>query len=87
MVDITERPKKKPGHCLRVFLDENTKEVNIEGNQAGLEYLAAVCLNVIGQPPGPNHWHLSEVFDVLDEKSLDIIICYREDLEPSIAPP
>jgi hypothetical protein len=82
MVNVAKVPRKKSGHRLRVFFDEETKEVNIEGNQAGLEYLAAVCLSIMGQPPGPNHWHLSEAFDTLDEKSLDLIICYREDLEP-----
>lgn len=76
-----KEPKKNTNHRLRVFLDEKTKEVNIEGNRAGLEYLAAVCLSVVNQPPGPNHWHLGKSFDTLDQHSLDLIVCYREDLE------
>lgn len=81
-MEVAKEPRKKPGYCLRVFLDEKTQEVNIEGNKAGLEYLAAVCLSVIGQPPGPNHWHLGEAFGTLEKQSLDLIICYREELEP-----
>ncbi len=70
--------KKKNGHSLRVFLDEKTREVHIEGNKAGLEYLTEVCMAVIGQSPGANHWHLGEVFNTLEPHSLDLIICYRE---------
>ena len=81
MIVSTKGPRKKPGHRLRVSLDEKTREIEIEGNKAGLEYLAAVCLSMLGQPPGPNHWHFGEAFATLDEKSLDLIICYREDLE------
>jgi len=76
-----KKPQKKPGQRLHISLDEKTGEVNIEGNRAGLEYLAAVCRSVIGQSPGPNHWHLSEAFDTLDQQSLDVIVCYRGDLE------
>ena len=71
-------PRKKPDHHLHIFFDEQTREIHIEGNQAGLEYLAQVCRSVIGQAPGPNHWHLSEAFETLDPPSLDVIICYRE---------
>ncbi len=74
-------PHKKSGYRLRVFLDEKTGEINIEGNKAGLEYLAEACLAIIGQPPGPNHWHLSEAFDTLDPQSPDLIISHRDDLE------
>jgi hypothetical protein len=77
-----KEPRKKPGHRLRVFFDEKTGEINMEGNRAGLEYLAEVCRSVIGQSPGPNHWHLSEAFDTLDQPSLDVTVCYRGDLEP-----
>jgi hypothetical protein len=76
-----KEPRKKPGHRLRIFFDEKTGEVNIEGNRAGLEYLAEVCRSVIGQSPGPNHWHLSEAFDTLDQQSLEVIVCYRGDFE------
>jgi Protein of unknown function (DUF1523). len=48
MVDIAKEPRKKPGHRLRVFLDEKTKEVNIEGNKVGLEYLATVLVIYYG---------------------------------------
>jgi hypothetical protein len=74
-------PRKKADHRLRVFLNEKTREINIEGNRAGLEYLAAVCWSVMGQSPGPNHWHLGEAFETLDPQSLDLIICYQEEFE------
>ena len=76
-----EPPRKQPGHRLRVFIDEKSGEVHVEGNTAGLEYLAAVCVSVIGQPPGPSHWHLSEVFNTLEEASPDLMISYRAELE------
>lgn len=72
-------PMKNPGHFLRVFLDQQTQEVHVEGNRAGLEYLIAVCRNVTGQTPGQNHWHLGEAFNTLEPGSLDLIVCYRED--------
>ena len=72
------RPKKKPEHYLRVFMDENTKEINIEGNAAGLEFLINACRAVIGQAPGANHYHLGESFGTLESSSLDLIVAYRE---------
>ena len=74
-------PRKKPDHRLRAFVDEHTREVIIEGNRAGLEYLAAVCQSVIGQAAGANHWHLGEAFETLDPQSLDLLICYRAEFE------
>lgn len=74
-------PRKKPGHRLRVLFEEEAGQVNIEGNRAGLEYLSAVCSSIIGQRPGPNHWHLGEAFETLDSQSVDLIVTYREDLE------
>jgi hypothetical protein len=74
-------PRKKPDHHLRVFVDEHTREVIIEGNSAGLEYLAAVCQSVIGQSGGANHWHLGEAFETLAPQSPDVVICYREEAE------
>lgn len=74
-------PRKKPDHRLRVFSEEHGGEVIIEGNRAGLEYLAAVCLGVIGQPAGANHWHLGEAFETLTPQSLDLLICYQEESE------
>ena len=76
-----EPPRKQPEHRLRVFIDEQSSQVHIDGNRAGLEYLAAVCLNVIDEPPGPNHWHFSESFGTLDERSLDLDVSYVKELE------
>ena len=78
-----EAPHREPGYRLRVAINEKTGEVEVQGNTSGLEYLAAVCLSVIGQPPGPGQWHLSEAFNTLDSQSPDLIIAYRKDLEPS----
>ena len=49
-------------------------------HQVSLEYLAAVCRDVIGQSPGPNQWHLHEAFG--NQGLLGLIIHYRKDLEP-----
>jgi hypothetical protein len=81
MKNIT--PHLKDDHRLRVYEDEKTKEIHIEGNKSGLEFLVQICNAVIGQPPGPNHWHLSEIFDNVDPQSRDLIICYRHDFEKS----
>ena len=71
-------PRKQSNHQLWVIMDEKTKEIHIEGNKAGLEYLAAVCLKVAQQTTGANHWHLGEVFHTLAPKSLDLIVCHRQ---------
>lgn len=68
--------KKLEGHRLQVKLDVNTQEVHIEGNKAGLEYLVAVLHAVIGQEPGPNHWHLGEAFGTLAPGSPDLLITF-----------
>ena len=71
-------PQKKSGHYLRVFVDQEIKEINIEGNAAGLEFLVAVCRAVVGQAPGANHYHLGESFGTLEPSSIDLIVTYRE---------
>ncbi len=76
------QPKIKTGHKLRVFLDEKTQEVHIEGNKAGLEYLIDRCKAVIDQPPGPNHWHLADSFNNLETGPLSLIVCFQEQPGP-----
>ena len=68
----------RPGHRLRVFLDEKTKEVHIEDNRPGLEYLIACCRAVIDQPPEPHHCHLADYFDNLETGSLNLIVCFQK---------
>ena len=70
--------KKKPDHRLSVRHDKVNNEIHIEGNKSGLEYLIAACRSILGQPPGPNHWHFSEEFYTLDAGSAALSICYTE---------
>lgn len=77
-----DHPLKQSGHRLRVTVDEKTGYLHIEGNAAGLEYLAQICRNIIDQPPGQHQWHLSEAFTTLDEGSPDIMLIYRKEFEP-----
>ncbi len=65
---------------LKVFM-ENETTVHIEGNEEGLKYLSEICLEVVGQPPGPNHYHLSDAMNNLDPGKYELIVCYRKDLE------
>lgn len=76
-----EQPHKQPGQRLRVTVDERSGDMRIEGNKAGLEYLSAVCLSVIGEPVGPNEWHLSPAFTTLEEPSCELYICYKKEFE------
>ncbi len=71
-------PKKKSGHRLRVSMDDKSREITIEGNAAGLDFLAEICRVVIGQAPGANHYHLGEAFGTLEPSSFDLIVTYRE---------
>ncbi len=80
MREIKANITKKPDHWLRVVQDKKSGEIHIEGNKPGLEYLASVCfaISAMGQKPGANHWHLSEIFYTLEKGSPDLIVCFQE---------
>lgn len=75
------QPRRQIDHRLRVVMDEQGHGIRIEGNKSGLEFLAATCLHIIGQPPGSSAWHLSEAFSTLDRDSMELYVSYRKELE------
>jgi hypothetical protein len=79
----------RPGARLQVTLKEGggVSEVEIVGNRAGLQALAAICSGLAELTPEQlltpaNHYHLDEYFWGTEKGSVPLIVCCHEDRWP-----
>lgn len=73
------RSREVQGWKLTATLSEESDEIRIIGDRAGLEHLAACCLSIIGKEDAGGHIHLDPVMYNLSEGSVPILLQYDAD--------
>ena len=67
-----KRPAK--GWRLRIRYDKAKQEIEVIGDQAGLEYLAEACLGIIGHKDPSGHLHLEHIMYNLSRGSTNTLL-------------